>query len=78
MVFVAHNPRLKVMCFVLQPNWSLLVVNTGGSLHCKQGSIILQLPVVFSTTPTYYHRNWNEMENINAPIDMQYVQYTTV
>ena len=42
---------LCIMCYILQPDWSLLLsLNTQSSLHCKQGSLLKhhsQLPVVY-------------------------------
>ena len=32
------------MCYILQPDWSLLLlVNIRGSLHCKQGMLLVNI-----------------------------------
>ena len=49
-----------LMSYILHSDWSLLSVNMESSLYCKQGSIILQLPVVYeieSTTSCQYMEN---------------------
>ena len=39
------NPRLLcIMCYILQPDWSLLIlVNMQDSLHCKQGMLLVNI-----------------------------------